>query len=404
MKPARARLLLPLLSALVVARAAYAETPVRITDIQAGPSSSLSSLRNAAVLADKLYFGATDDGSNYDLWVYDGISSASIVPGGVGLEPEYLTEWEGALYFLGGPFADRELWRYDGVNPPAEELDLFAAGSGNPEHLIVFGPELCFNALTSEAVGDELVCWDGTNAPTVYDLRTGTAGSSFEKPAVIGDTLYFDAFGDGVGSEPWAYEGFSPPTLVGDLEPGTASSNPESFVGVGTTVYFRAGNRVWSADGVAPPAILSPTFTVQGGLASWHGRLLVDGHDDVAGGQNQLHVLRAGSLVQAQWPGGSIFGAGDFLDHRNALYFHSGTSVTAGDLFRYSGCGGVERVTDLFADTSYVGGGLVLFQSRIYFFAFDDTYGGELWAVDPQPALLCTGFEIGDDDWSTSLP
>jgi ELWxxDGT repeat protein len=389
-----------LLMALVTRSTSVAELPVRITDLSPGATSSLFAL-DAAVLAGELFFAATaDGGSSYDLWVYDGASPASIVPGGSGVEPEDLTVWEGALYFEGGPFADRELWRYDGVAPPAEVLDLFPTGSGQPHHLTVLGTELCFGAWTSATVGDELVCWNGTAAPVVYELRDGEFGSSFAVPAVIGDRLYFAAYGDGVGSEPWVYESFSPPTLVGDLRPGINGSNPESFVEVGGTLYVRAGDaggvsRLWSAEGVAPPAILFPTFGVQGELATWHSKLLVVGSEG-SGGVAQLHVLRGGSLAPAPWAGGGVFSANHFLEHRNALYFHSGATAPAGDLFRYCGGGTVERVTDLFADASYIGKGLVVFQGRIYFPAWDSVNGRELWAVDPLTAVFCDGFEEGD--------
>lgn len=385
--------------ALASIAAAYAELPVRVTEIGPGAESGLTIL-DGAVLADKLYFAATGDGGGtYDLWVYDGASPASLVPGGSGVGPEDLTIWEGALYFEGGPFADRELWRYDGVNPPAEELDLFPGASSNPQHLTVFGTELCFRAVISAAVGDELVCWDGSSAPSVYELRAGPAGSSFEAPAVIGDRLYFDAYGDDVGSEPWVYESFSPPTLVGDLRPGINGSNPESFAEVGGVLYIRAGDadghsRLWSTDGVVPPAVLSPDFRLEGELATWGSLLLVVGSEG-SGGIAQLHELRDGVLAPAPWQNG-VSSANNFLEHRNALYFHSGATTPAGDLFRYCGSGAVERVTDLFADASYIGKGLVLFQGLIYFPAWDSVHGRELWAVDPWTAIFCNGFEEGD--------
>jgi len=396
----------------VVAVAAHAEIAVRITDLWADGQSGVPNL-DAAVFEDKLYFAGTADGGDRDLWVYDGIPPASMVPGGAGLAPEELTVWQGGLYFKGGPANDRELWLYDGVNPPVEALDLAPPGSGNPEHLTAFGPELCFNALTSNTVGDELVCWDGANAPDVYELRAGLPGSSIDQPAVLGDTLYFGAYGDGVGGEPWAYEHFSPPTLVSDMESGTGSSNPEDFVQLGATIYFESSAgafaRVWSYDTVSPPALVSPTFRQQGGIASWGGRLIVDGYEDGGespqGGTPYLHVLRAGGFVRAPWPGGSISSAGGFLDHRNALYFRAAASATASDLFRYCGGGTVERVTDEFADTSYVTSAPTLFQGRLYFSALQAATGQELWMIDPMTAIFCDGLEDGhDDDWSASVP
>ena len=83
----------------------------------------------------------------------------------------------------------------------------------------------------------------------------------------------------------------------------------------------------------------------------------------------------------------------------------AGGSVTASDLFRYCGGGVVERVMDQFADTSYITSKPVLFQGLLYFNAFQEATGQELWAVDPMTAVLCDGFEDGDaSGWSSSAP
>lgn len=231
MPPAPVRRTLAMLSCLALTvPLAVAETPVRITDLRPDGESGVLNL-DAAVFADKLYFVGMDDSVNRDLWVYDGVNPAAMVPGSAGIEPEQLTVWQGALYFEGGPFENRELWRYDGVNPPVEALDLLAGGSGNPTNLTAFGPELCFSATTGPE-GDELACWDGATTPDVYELRAGGAGGSPEAMTAIGSTLYFAAFADGVGGEPFAYENFSPPswsaTCSRGLDPRLPNPSPSS--------------------------------------------------------------------------------------------------------------------------------------------------------------------------------
>lgn len=392
---------------------ALAEDPVRITDLTPGDGSGVPNL-DAAVLLDKLYFAGTASGANdLDLWVYDGVSAPTMVPGSGELGPEELTVWQGALYFEAGPFADRELWRYDGVNPPVEVLDLFPAGSGQPTNLVAFGPEICFGAFPT-AEGDQFVCWDGATAPDVYELRTG-GGARPKAMTVIGSTLYFDAYGDGVGSEPWRRENFVAPSLVGDLRPGISSSNPEAFVQIDAATYIRAAStggisRVWTFDGVEPPELLSPTFRLQGGIAAWGDRLLAVGYEEgesfqPLGGISELHVWRESGFAPAPWEGGSTFAANSFLDHRNALYFRATTSPTASDLFRYCGGENVQRVTDQFADDSYVSSSFIVFQGLIYFSAFAAEFGQELWALDPLVTLFCDGFGDGNlDAWSSSVP
>lgn len=397
---------------LAAVAAAHAETAVRITDLRPGAFSGVPGL-DAAVLADRLYFAGTADGGFLDLWVYDGLSPATKVPGSDEIAPTYLTVWQGALFFLGGPAGDRELWRYDGVNPPAEVLDLLDPGSGSPSFLTAFGPELCFRATPSTAVGGELVCWDGATAPDVYDLRAGVAGSTPDDLAVVGDRLYFGALVDDTGREPWSHENFLAPDLVGDLRSGTGSSNPEAFVQHGPQLYLRASDssgqgRVWVDDGVAPPAMVSTTFDVEGGLSSWGGRLLAGGYEEdgpLGEGPTGLYVLRAAGFTSTPWAGGPLPAANGFLAHRNALYFQATPSPTESDLFRYCGGGSVERVTDQFADLSFVDSRPVLFQGRLFFAVDEPVFGRELWAIDPMTALFCDGFADGhDDDWSTSVP
>ncbi len=388
------------------------ELAVRLTDLRPGSASGVPGL-DAAVFADKLYFAATADGGFLDLWSYDGVTPPGKVSGSDELQPTHLTTWQGALYFLGGPTGDRELWKYDGVQPPVEVLDLLNPGSGSPDLLTAFGAELCFRAITSAAVGDELVCWDGSTAPDVYDLRAGALSSLPEALTALGDGLYFGANVDGLGREPWRHETFLAPELVGDLRPGDSSSSPDSFVQNGALLYLRAADsggqdRLWVDDGVVPPAMVSTSFDVQGGLASWGGKLLVDGFEEADEEvPDQLHVLRAGGLAPAPWPWGRIFAARSFLPHRNALYFSATQTLSnETDLFRYCGGGIVERVTDQFAEaTASIHGVLVLFQDRIYFSADDPVNGRELWYVDPMTAVFCDGVEDGhDDDWSSSVP
>ena len=399
----------PLAVALSVgASSAVAEDPVRLTDLRPGGESGVANL-DAAVFAGKLYFAATATGADLDLWVYDGVSAPSMVTGGGQLQPEELMVWQGALYFEAGPFTDRELWRYDGVNPPVEALDLLPGGSGQPTNLAAVGPEICFGAFTNTIDGDQLVCWDGATAPDVHELREG-GGAGPEAMTVLGSTLYFNAYADEVGSEPFAYQNFSPPDLVADLVSGIGSSNPESFAQVGASVYFRASGRAWSYDGVLPPAIVSSTFVMHGGLAAWGDRLLAGGYldeelDAPSGAYPQLHIRRDSGFVALPWDGGSVPASGPFLHHREAIYFRASPSVTASDLFRYCGGGLVERVTDQFADVSYISSPPIVFQGRIYFSAYEAATGHELWVLDPFTATFCDGFEEGNDDaWSAAAP
>ena len=154
--------------------------------------------------------------------------------------------------------------------------------------------------------------------------------------------------------------------------------------------------------------MLSTTFDVQGGLASWAGKLLADGFEEdgpLGEGPTGIYILRAAGFTSTPWSGGPLPAASGFLAHRNALYFRVTPSTNESDLFRYCGGGSVERITDQFADFSFVDSRPVLFQGRLFFAVDDAVFGRELWALDPMTAVFCDGFDDGhDDDWSTSVP
>ena len=109
-----------------------------------------------------------------------------------------------------------------------------------------------------------------------------------------------------------------------------------------------------------------------------NGRLLAGGYEeDGPGGEGPtgLYALRAAGFTSTPWPGGPLPAANGFLAHRNALYFRATPSTNQSDLFRYCGGGSVGRVTDQFADLSFVDSRPVLFQGRLAAEAEDQIQG-----------------------------
>lgn len=385
------------------------DVATRITDLNPGTGHGVPFFF-AAVFQNKLYFqGKDDNASESDLWVYDGLNPPSIVPGGEGISPAYLAVWGEDLWFRAGPSGDRELWRYDGVVPPTEALDIAVGGDGNVRFLQPFGTHLCFVG-NAPGAGGELICWDGSSAPSVFDLRAGSGGSDPETYGVHQGKLYFDAFVDAVGDEPYSWDGLVAPSLLADVNPGTASSLPWAFVTFGDDLYFTAADdsglmRVWRHDGVGAPVSIAPTFSVEGGSAVWRGSLYSAGWLE----EHPESTLRRwnGSSFQhlAFNPGGSGAGAESFTPFAESLFFVSDVA-TGTDLFRICGSGTVSRSTDQFAGPDFVqSGGLMPFAGRLFFTARTATHGAELWALDADEAVFCHGFEDSDTTgWSTTIP
>lgn len=403
----RNRLRIFALAVLAASPLAAQDLFTRIADLRPGTQDGLLYL-DAALWNGALYFAAQDDAAGLDLWRYDGLQPPTLVAGSEGVKPQELVVHDGALLFRGGPSNDRELWRYDGVVAPQEVLDIFAGTHSGPAAITSFGDRLCFSGTT--AAGAELMCWDGQNAPSVFDIRPGPEWSSPEGLAALQGELYFSAYEPTAGNEPRVYSGVGLPTVL-DLVPGAGSSSPMGFTAVGADVYFTAAVEsqigLFRREPGLPPVQVEPTLGVEGGLGSFAGALYVAGYSNSAPGAGlfRYDVAAPDPLRGIQVP--APF-ADSFLEFEGALYFVAGTSPPFTDLYRHcNGSESVELVSTLFAgDEEWIDPGLVAFGGRIYFSAVEDlTTGRELWALDPMQPIFCSGFPGGDaDDWSAVVP
>jgi ELWxxDGT repeat protein len=398
--------------------AAAVDVVTRLTDLRAGASHGVP-VFDAAVFGGQLYFQAQDDATGTDLWRYDGVNPPAMVAGTDDIAPSGLVVWDGALYFAAALAGDRELWRFDGVNPPIEALDLAPAASSSPAEMTPFDDRLCFRA-NLPSLGVELACWDGDGPAELFDLRPGLPGGSPEELTVVGAELYLSAQSDAAGREPWSFDGLAAPTPIGDLRPGATSSNPESFVALGGALYFRASDdsgqgRLWRRTGSAPPELLSDEFDIEGGLVAYLGELLVDGFLESNEGVGPRLQRFASSQFQplSTTIDGSgetiLLGANSFTPFSGALYFLGSQATPATrDFYRYcgAGIGSIQRVTDAFAaGGDYVQANVVAFQGKLLFSARTDGHGAELWQLETDVRVSCDGFESGSTaNWSSTTP
>lgn len=385
------------------APAAAGDDFVRLTDLRPGAAHGVPSL-SALVWNGELYFVGYVANFDSRIYRYDGVNPP-VEAAAAGAMADEIVLWQDAIYFRGGPFSDRELWVWNGVDPAVEALDLLASGGSNPEHLNPYGDLLCMAANTDLSV--EPLCWDGTNAPAIYDLAPGAAAGSL--PEAFGEvegTLYFSAFDADHGREGWVFNGSGAPTFFGDLRPGMPSSSPRDWVAAGLDLWFVASDedgqsRLWRKQPLQAPELDPHGYDVEGELGAYGDALFVPGTDGVG---STPFVFRQDDQFSTRLSP-SVALAGGFTPLAGALYFVAG--ATDKDLYRWCGDESVELVSTPFAapGDTLRDQNLVAYDGKLYMSASAEGAGGELWQLTPREAIFCSGFLTGDSsEWSLVSP
>jgi ELWxxDGT repeat protein len=171
----------------------------------------------------------------------------------------YIVEYNGYLYFNGGDKLEgngAELWRYDGVNPPAEFININPSGSSYPDHFCVYNNRLYFSADGGDGYGKELWCYDGSTITRVTDINTsGDSLPSFLK--IYNNNLYFVAESSWSRKKLYRYDGSGDPVKVCDINSAGASDDICCLAVFNGKLYFQAtngstGRELWSFDGSSP--------------------------------------------------------------------------------------------------------------------------------------------------------
>jgi ELWxxDGT repeat protein len=189
------------------------------SDINPGTGSSFP--EGLTVFQGALYFMATDGITGYQLWKHDG-SSASLVsrinPAGDAF-PKNFVVFKNQLYFAADDGTHGwELWKCDGATASLV-TDLNPVGDSFPESLTVLNSYLYFVATTPDT-GYELWKYDGTNVVLAADINPGPGSSYPQHLAVFGSELCFSA----------AADGFSDWELWSLTEPNTSTLAPVTIV------------------------------------------------------------------------------------------------------------------------------------------------------------------------------
>ena len=193
--------------------------------------SASTAFGDAAFVGDTLFFPAPE-GTTAALWkstglLHEAVLVKDIFPGPGGSRIHNLTNVGGVLYFTGGGFSARDLWKSDGTEAGTV---LVKANLGNASNLIDVGGRLFFTA-EDTATGIELWTSDGTGAGTfrVKDIYGGTLSSSPVNLTALGNRVFFSAADASTSRELWTSDGTEAGTYrVKDIRAGTQASSPLS--------------------------------------------------------------------------------------------------------------------------------------------------------------------------------
>ena len=326
---------------------------LRNWDINPGPDSS-NAMDDAVVFNGALYFEATDGTNGRELWKFDGVNPPSMVADihtSGDSYPSSFTVFNGALYFSAQDDTnDMELWKYDGTTATLA-ADINTSGDSYPGSFAVFNGALYFEAYTS-TYGYELWKYDGTTATLAADINT--SGDSYPGyMTVLNGALYFSAQDDTNGQELWKYDGTTA-TMVADIH--TSGHSGPSDLGVfNGALYFEAydganGDQLWKFD---------PTDT-----------------SDSADGTASMVTNITGSAQDVD----------NLVVFNNALYFVADSDTYGDELWVYDGVNAPSIVKDLnegssngVEDSNY--GVARVYDGALYFEGNDGT-GEELWKYD----------------------
>lgn len=313
------------------------------------------------------YFPINDGSLGTELWKSDGTAAGTVLVkdirvGNLTSFASRLANVDGTLYFSaldgGAASTGRELWKSNGTAAGTVLVKDIYAGSAHsdPAWLTNVSGTLFFTAENGSGMQQGLWKSDGTAAGTVLVKEAWPATGSYSSGepqllTAVGTTLFFTAMDAATGRELWKSDGTAAGTvMVKDLYAGAGWSDPQDLVNLNGTLYFTAvdgasGRALWKSDGTA-----AGTVRVA---------------DTCAGTCNDA----ADHLLALTDVGLIVFSAYDDANGYE-LWISDGTAAgtrLAGDVNAGSGSS-----RPLYLTRS---------GDRVYFHAYEPTYGHELYAV-----------------------
>lgn len=379
--------------------------PIDATNTGTGPiiGSQPTLGSGSLTLAGITYFSANDGIHGRELWRTDGTPAGTrmvvdLHPGAGSSTPGTLLAYQGRVCFgandgMHGP----SLWCTDGTVEGTERLPIPGIGilTVAPTPVAVYQGILYFVA-RSGAHGRELWRTDGTELGTwlVRDIEPGSSGSNPSAFVVSEQGLLFFAEDSSHGRELWRSDGTAGGTVrLKDIATGPASGVASfELVEQDGWFYFAAddgihGRELWRTKGTASGTELVANLRDDAGsnptlLSSTHLGLMFVAD---AGTGDGAHLWRTNGVNGGAEPLGRTRpeASFDFAEiqgmHEGSLYFTANTEHHGNQLFRWSGTGDLERLTDFGQIGSLSLSGLVSLDSTMLFKARHPDSGEEAW-------------------------
>ena len=312
------------------------------------------------VAGSLVYFQAHEPTYGYEMYTSDGTSAGTyVLQLGKGLTQDAnvdnLTKVGNNFFFTADDgIHGSELWMSDGTATGSVLVkDIFpGGGSQSYYNLTAVGSNLLF--CTYDVVSGNNVIWksDGSSAGTIV-VSAQPINPTVSNYAVMGGNIYFSANYGAAGYELWKSDGTSAGTvLVSDINAGGGNSFPNKLITVGTTIYFQAytgayGTELWKTDGTSAGTV----------------------------------------LVKDIYAGGSDSNPDNFVSIGSTLYFWADNGSKGLELWKSDGTdAGTKIVADINTsgdiDPDGYGNNMVVLGNALYFFAYDQTNGYQLWTSD----------------------
>ncbi len=306
----------------------------------------------------------------------------------------YIVEYNGYLYFNGGDKVEgngAELWRYDGVNPPAEFININPSGSSYPDHFCVYNNRLYFSADGGDGYGKELWCYDGSIITRVTDINTsGDSLPSYLK--VYNNNLYFVAESSWSRKKLFRYNGSGDPVKVCDINSAGSSDDICCLAVFNGKLYFQAtngstGRELWSFDGTLPVQVADinsgflPQFSPHY-LCVYNEELYfsAEGEDLSHGVELWVYNGLGDPYEKLDVYPGFLGSTPRYLTAYNGkLYFQASVSGAGAELFCYDGVNSPYIIADFdYTSTSTYPECMTVFNGKLCFYV-KNTAGRGLW-------------------------
>jgi ELWxxDGT repeat protein len=325
------------------------------------------------------------------------LQQIDLLPGAASSSPGELVSFKNRVYFSANDGTHgQELWRTDGAADATHtgtELvcDLFSApGYGSsPHNLTVLGDWLYF---TADAGIARYRLYRTNGAVNSCELVTDVGDYGYSTSLqVVGDQLWFGAYGATGGLEPAMTTANSTPAMVLDINP-SGNSYPSGFTKLGSYVYFAAddgvnGEELWRSNGIGAEMVANINaggdsnpreLTAVGDTLYFSGYTAGIGtelmHADASGYGGAFDI----------YDGPETSNPSGLTNFKGQLYFSAFTPANGNELWRVASSGtAVERVTDINPGANSSSPVfLTPIGDWLYFSADDGATGNEVWRTN----------------------